>query len=327
MDKRTKRLIEEYSDEFYVPKVKFELIPISELVCDQKYQRELSRKQVRKTAENFDPFQVNPVKISRRDGKNFVINGQHTLEIVAKVSGSRDTPVWCMIYDELEYTQEANVFAEQMKYVRNLTAYDVFTAKIEAGNPDSLMIKAIAESYCLKIGNEMKTGTVCAVKALEDIYERLGTDALNRTLRVCVSTWDGDPKSLTAGMLKGLAILLAAYDDRIKDDIFVDKLSGVSIKELTRTAKDRRAGAEGFAEAMLICYNKKSRGGLSMEVLYKFKFRKKKIRDESVDRAFERIEKQRKQTLQLNRMIDDGEVVFDRDLATEGIYDKVLISG
>lgn len=52
-----------------------------------------------------------PVKVSRRDGINYVFNGQHTIEIVALVSGSRDTPVWCMIYDELCYEHEADIFA------------------------------------------------------------------------------------------------------------------------------------------------------------------------------------------------------------------------
>lgn len=93
MDERTIALKEVYADSAFIPHVSFELIPIKELTCDQEYQRALSDKQVRKTSENFDPFQVNPVKVSKRDGKNYVIDGQHTMEIIAKVSGSRDAPV------------------------------------------------------------------------------------------------------------------------------------------------------------------------------------------------------------------------------------------
>ena len=88
----------------YVPNVHFEQIPIKNLVSDQEYQRNLSIKHVRKAAENFDLYQINPVKVSRRNGINYVFNGQHTIEIVAMVSGSRETPVWCMIYDDLEYS-------------------------------------------------------------------------------------------------------------------------------------------------------------------------------------------------------------------------------
>ena len=108
----------------FIPQVHFELIPIRNLVSNQEYQRSISEKQVLHAAENFDVNQINPVKVSRRNGMNYVFNGQHTIEIVAMVSGSRDTPVWCMIYDDLEYTHEADIFANQSKYVRPLTPYD-----------------------------------------------------------------------------------------------------------------------------------------------------------------------------------------------------------
>ena len=101
----------------YVPNVFFEQIPINNLVSSQEYQRNLSIKHVQKAAANFDLYQINPVKVSRRDNINYVFNGQHTIEIVALVSGSRETPVWCMIYDSLDYRNEADIFANQMKHV------------------------------------------------------------------------------------------------------------------------------------------------------------------------------------------------------------------
>ena len=118
----------------YVPNVHFEQIPIKNLVSDQNYQRNLSLRHVEKAATNFDLYQINPVKVSRRNGINYVFNGQHTIEIVALVSGSRETPVWCMIYDDLNYTQEADIFANQMKYVKPLLPYEIFMANIEAGS-------------------------------------------------------------------------------------------------------------------------------------------------------------------------------------------------
>lgn len=39
----------------------------------------------------------------------YVFDGQHTIEIVASRSGSRDTPVWCMVYDQLQYQEEAHI--------------------------------------------------------------------------------------------------------------------------------------------------------------------------------------------------------------------------
>ena len=105
----------------FVPNVHFEQIPIKNLVSNQEYQRNLSIAHVQRTVDNFDLYQINPVKVSRRNGINYVFNGQHTIEIIAIVSGSRETPVWCMIYDDLEYIQEADIFANQLKYVKPAT--------------------------------------------------------------------------------------------------------------------------------------------------------------------------------------------------------------
>ena len=79
----------------FVPDVHFEKIPIRHLVANQDYQRTLSISHVTRTAENFDILQINPVKVSRRNGINYVFNGQHTIEVIARISGSRDTPVLC----------------------------------------------------------------------------------------------------------------------------------------------------------------------------------------------------------------------------------------
>ena len=104
----------------YVPDVTFELIPIKHLVSNQKYQRRLSESQIIRAAQDSDVCQINAVKVSRRDGINYVFDGQHTIEIVAAVSGSRDTPVWCMVFDSLYYEAEAKIFAEQQKHSRPL---------------------------------------------------------------------------------------------------------------------------------------------------------------------------------------------------------------
>lgn len=262
----------------YVPNVHFEQIPIKNLVSDQNYQRNLSVHHVQKAAANFDIYQINPVKVSRRDGINYVFNGQHTIEIIALVSGSRDTPVWCMIYDDLEYFHEADIFANQMKYVKPLLPYEIFMANIEAGNDKQLIIKSLVESYNMTISSTSVPGGICAVSTLENIHDRYGFHVLDHVLRLCISTWEGAPQSLSANMMNGTARLINAYGDQLKDDVFKEKLGRVSVKEISRTAKERRAGSLGFAETMLIFYNKKARSGtaLQWEKLYTHKLPKKK---------------------------------------------------
>ena len=243
----------------FVPNVHFELIPIKNLVSNQKYQRSLSQTQIDRASADFDLHQVNPVKVSRRDGINYVFNGQHTVEIVAKISGSRETPVWCMIYDDLEYQHEADIFANQMRYVRALSALEIFQANLEAGNNRQLTILALVESYGLKIGDGTGGNRIWAISTVENIYEKYGYQILNRVLRLCVGTWEGEANSLSGKMLAAVAKLAAAFGEELNEDIFAEKLGVVPVKQLMRNAKERGHGSSGLAAVLLEEYNGRKR--------------------------------------------------------------------
>ncbi len=293
----------------FVPNVTFELIPIKNLVSNQDYQRHLSMKHVHKAVENFDVYQINPVKVSRRDNVNYVFNGQHTIEIIAMVSGSRDTPVWCMIYSDLEYTHEADIFANQMKYVKRLLPYEIFVANIEAGSDKQLIIKDLVESYDLIITGTMIPNGICAVATLETIYDRYGYDVLDRVLRLCVGTWEGAPLSLAANMLNGVARIIAVYGDKLKDDRFKEKLSRVSLKELVRSAKERRSGSLGFSEAILVEYNRKSHTPLPLQSLFSHRTPKATEPEEVQDEKQEELSGKNEQT----EAFDIGRTYEDED--------------
>ena len=176
-----------------------------------------------------------------------------------------------MIYDDLSYSHEADIFANQMKFVKALVPYEVFMANIEAGNEDQLMIRDLVESYGMTIGTKRVPGNICAVSTLESIYNKYGYHVLNRVLRLIIATWEGDVNSFSANVMNAVAKLCVVYKDQLNEDTFRDKVGAVSIKLLTRTAKERRAGSMGFAEAMILEYNgkKKSPGArLAMNRLY-----------------------------------------------------------
>jgi hypothetical protein len=253
---------------FFVPRVYFEQIAIKNLVSSQDYQRNLSAVHIERLAENFDLYQINPVKISRRDGINYVFDGQHTAEAVAAVSGSRDTPVWCMVYDDLEYVHEADIFANQQKHTRPLSPFEIFSAHLEADSDLHYTIKSIVESCGLEIVRTRRAGGICAVYCLEQIFNNHGYGILHRALRLLVASWEGDTYSLSANMIKGAARLVAAYGEAIKDDIFARRVGSTTAREIARTAKERREGSMGYAEVMLGLYNKKTKQGLPPHKLH-----------------------------------------------------------
>ena len=54
--------------------------------------------------------------------------------------------------------------------------------------------------------------------------------------------------------------------------MFVDHVGKVSVKAIVRTAKERRPGALGYAEAMMLAYNNKNKQKLPLRALHGGKF-------------------------------------------------------
>ncbi len=253
----------------FVPNVTFEQIPIKNLVANQEYQRNLSVKHVKRAAENFNVYQINPVKVSRRNGVNYVFNGQHTIEITALVSGSRETPVWCMVYDDLYYEAEADIFANQLKYTKPLLPYEIFMANVQAGNDRQFIIKDLVESYRMIISPKPCIGEICAVSALEFIYDKYGISNLQRTFKLCIGTWEGEREAFSANILKAVALIVSEFESNLQDDLFKSKLGKVSIREITRAAAERRNGTSGYADAIMTYYNKRMKVPLKSDKITK----------------------------------------------------------
>ena len=170
------------------------------------------------------------------------------------------TPVWCMVYDDLEYEEEADIFANQMKYVRPLKPLEIFNANIEACNPDQIIIKKLVESVGLEIDTVKRPGTILAVGTLEKIYSKYGYHILNRVLMLCGATWEGDVNSFSANMMRAVTKLVVTYGEELDDETFVERVGNKSPKQISRLARERGAGSMYYAQIILEEYNGKRRG-------------------------------------------------------------------
>ena len=66
---------------------------------------------------------------------------------------------------------------------------------------------------------------------------------MDRVLRLCVGTWEGEANSLSSNMLRGVTRMVVAFGEEMRDDLFKEKVGRYSAKEIGRQAKDRRAGS------------------------------------------------------------------------------------
>ena len=64
------------------------------------YQRGIQRKRVELIARDFNEYTANEPKISFRNGRYYVTDGQHTIEARILRNGGKDLPILCKVYPQ-----------------------------------------------------------------------------------------------------------------------------------------------------------------------------------------------------------------------------------
>ena len=79
----------------------------------ESYQRNFNDKRAQKIAKEFDERIANEPKVSFRDGRYFVFDGQHTIAARKLLNGGEDLPIKCKVYFDMSEQDEALLFAQQ----------------------------------------------------------------------------------------------------------------------------------------------------------------------------------------------------------------------
>src|SRR3954469_22422078 len=88
----------------------FKMVPVAELNIDPEAQRRMSMAWVKSHVSMFDPDQLGYIVVNRRpNGKMYVIDGQHRVELIRTV-GWGDQMVHAEFFDGLDQKREAALF-------------------------------------------------------------------------------------------------------------------------------------------------------------------------------------------------------------------------
>ena len=77
---------------------------------------------------------ANEPKVSCRDGRYYVFDGQHTIAARKLLNGGRDLPIRCKVFYGLTESDEALLFAQQTGASASLTAGAKFRALVYGGD-------------------------------------------------------------------------------------------------------------------------------------------------------------------------------------------------
>ena len=231
----------------------------NKLISSPRIQRSLSTSRVDKIVENFEPLLVNPIKVSRRAGKYYVFDGQHTLAALKKVYGADNNFVECKVFDNLTFEKEARLFAQQNGYSESVSM--IYKLRALEAAKDEVVLEFLDETrgtgFAIDIGNrKSRNGRIAAIVAAYTAFISLQSSKYKEMLDIIKKTWGGESWSVTKNMLTGMTVFMNMYSDEngigVDRDKFVELLRVVTASDIRKRAETYRGMAIGSAYGIAI---------------------------------------------------------------------------
>lgn len=203
---------------------------VDELHVDSNAQRPLRPGWVKGHVSEFDPEQIGYIVVNeRKDGKWYVIDGQHRVALIQAVWPNERQQVQCEAFIGLTVAQEAELFLARNDRI-NVRAYDKFRVAITAGEGVESDIYRIVLAQGLAISDQEREGTITAVKAIQHVHRgdgiapKDGPAALARTLKTVQRAWGRGPSSFNGHILRGIGLVQLRYNGKLDQEALAEKL-------------------------------------------------------------------------------------------------------
>ena len=240
------------------------LINSSQLKSKQNYQRNINTAFVQKIVSEFDPNKVDPVHVSYRDGKYYIIDGQHTVAALEIANGNKPVDVICIVHKGMTYTDEASYYVEQYEKKHRHTYNEMTMARYEAGEkiPCEIALKVKNVGGRLPYDKSAKTGMkIGAVKKVITLYQK-DSDHTILAIKCLVDAYKGRENTIPADIIAGTMEFLRLYDNQVLTSRLVEALSKYTPQLLTNTAKNLKMTYPiNWTETLRDKYNEISKKG------------------------------------------------------------------
>ena len=247
----------------------------ADLTSGLKYQRTLKLDFIEDKIKHFDPNKVRPIIVSYRNGKYYVIDGQHTIMICKGHNGGKDCIVNCLVLTGLTETEESKLFSEQDKDKHRLSSTDLWRSNEIAQNERTLAVINGIRKAGVKIDFQSKTtnekNRVYAYETAGKIYDKLGSRQFNRTMSLINNTYRDQNNGFSKLIMEGTGEFVYLYGKEMSDETFAKKLSKVSPDKVIEEAKTDKLSpnnAVKVAKVMFKYYNSRAKKKLISKFAY-----------------------------------------------------------
>lgn len=237
-------------------------IPFNQL-AKARYNRGISRNHVNAIKGSFREDLVQPVLVSFREGKYYIVNGQHTAQAIYELNGNDpNTPIKCHVKTGLTYEQEADLYYNVNTYTQPLSTLDLTIGRIEANDAEAIRFRDVIESCGYVIGTNTNS-SINAISLAWKLFRKDDGEHLTRVLSLTHACWPNNKSGVDRRIIEGISLFLQYHGDEYKTEQFVKRLSAEDPKDLVRRANsyyaqmDSRAFTKAYCMYTIIanCYN------------------------------------------------------------------------
>lgn len=239
-----------------------EYLSTASIVSGLPYQRLVEDKDVDKLIREWDGRLMEPLVVSFRNERYYLVDGQHRIVVLRRMNGGKDFMVPCKIYRGLTYEMEAELCFKLDKSRKRLTLAQSTIALVESGTDAEVMdiVRLIEKNGFLWTLDKEFPGDyeIRACRAVISAYRLLGRDAFNRMLSLMYRAWDGEPSSLKGHFISGMALFMKTYGIELENRAAVKRFSVIDPEDVIdcrRRDRTVRRSALRYARALLERYN------------------------------------------------------------------------
>ena len=228
---------------------KMMLVDTSQIIVPREnYQREHNTSKTRKIVQHFDERVANEPKVSFRNGRYYVFDGQHTLAARKHMNGDKDLPVLCKVYFGLTPEDEAALFAVQTGESSPVTSGSRLRAEIYAKDPVAIAFLNANDDLGIKLDYDHERGhmRIGCIKTARDAYMRIGEERYKEAMRIIVEAWGGEPDSFRSENVIAVTYFVDLYHDQYDRDRLVTRLRGVDPLTILREGRAMGVNMAGY---------------------------------------------------------------------------------
>lgn len=220
---------------------RMQMIDKHELIVDRTYQRDLKDHASRDMASDWSWYACGVIVVAERDGKLYVVDGQHRVCAAMRRSDIRSLP--CMVFQSTGVEQEASAFLVIQTKRKPVTAVEKFRARVAIGDQDALLVEDLVREANRTMDRTPKPTTVHCAGVLLSLVSR-NAEELNRVWPLVIKLFEG--QSMGADIIRALVYIESRMPEgtSITQEPWRSRLLRIGAEDLQRFAR-RSAASHG----------------------------------------------------------------------------------